>query len=104
MQRSPTRQQIAITFMIGAVIATMVLGGAVAYELGRGDRTVRVVGGTSAGAARTNNDLSAPSGADAGSAQGTPAADVTAGAAGGAGGAGAGGPAHPGGGGGAARH
>ena len=79
MQHAPTRQQIAITFMIGALVATLVLGGAVAYELGRSDRTVRVVGGTSAGAARPSGNAATE--AAAATAEGGPAGDVTAGAA-----------------------
>ena len=63
MDHKSSRQQIAIIFMISAVIATMVLGATVAYELGRGDRSVRVVNGASAAAGQTRAQVEG-SGAD----------------------------------------
>ena len=44
-----TRQRIAIVFMVTSLVATLVLGGAVLYELGRKGGSVSVLG-TRAGA------------------------------------------------------
>ena len=46
------RQRIVVIFIVCSTIATLVLGGAVAYELGRGDRgtTIATTGNVATGA------------------------------------------------------
>src|SRR5437763_6768917 len=94
------RQRIVVIFIVCSTIATLVLGGAVAYELGRRDSNTTVAAGTGAAAgprAKSSTATSTPTGvsgptapgADAAGSAGAPSGGtVTGGGAGGAGQAG----------------
>ena len=86
-----TRQRVAIAFMVSSMVATLVLGGAVAYELGRRDETVAVGSdaATAAGAA-AHKTTATGSTVAGGTGAGTAAGGTPAAGAGGAGGSGSG--------------